>query len=227
MLKAEVNESQIIDKIEKLLRLSTSSNVNEAMIAMKKARSLMLKYHIDEIRLNSDIEIKEKVLIEEQSIKFAWESFIYAIICKNMRCTIYLNGTKQVIIIGYKSDINAVKIMSNFVVDACIQGLRTERQNISKEKYSTQGLANIYRIGFLNGLQQAFEEQNQNKEYALMIIIPPKVKQEDELYKMKNDIHTRAMYAKINTNDAKAYRNSYKRGYDKGYESGGKKQISS
>ena len=40
------NENKVIDKIEKLLALSSSSNENEARAAMMKAQELMAKYEI-------------------------------------------------------------------------------------------------------------------------------------------------------------------------------------
>lgn len=40
------SENKIIDKIEKLLKLSSSSNENEARSAMMKAQELMAKYEI-------------------------------------------------------------------------------------------------------------------------------------------------------------------------------------
>ena len=221
-------ESEIIEKIEKLLRLSQSSNVNEAMVAMKKARTLMLKYHIDEMRVNPNAEKEETVYTEEHKIKFTWEAFIYAVLCKNMRCTIYLRRGKEntLIIIGYKSDTEAVKVMGSFLVDVCKAGLREERQNVSKNKYSTHGLANIYRSGFIDGVNTAFREQNTNTEYALMIITPPKVKAEDQVYRQKHTMGAPTKYGQINPSDARAYRDSYTKGYNKGYEFGGKKQIS-
>ena len=41
-------KDSVIEKIEKLLRLSESSNEHEAQVALKKARELMLKHHIAE-----------------------------------------------------------------------------------------------------------------------------------------------------------------------------------
>lgn len=46
------DNNKIIDKIEKLISLSGSSNENEARAAMMKAQELMAKYEIKREQLN-------------------------------------------------------------------------------------------------------------------------------------------------------------------------------
>lgn len=47
-------DNKIIDKIEKLIALSSSDNENEAKAAMLKAQELMAKYEIEMSQINPD-----------------------------------------------------------------------------------------------------------------------------------------------------------------------------
>lgn len=54
-------DNKIIDKIEKLIALSSSDNENEAKAAMLKAQELMAKYEIEMSQINPD-KAKERRL---------------------------------------------------------------------------------------------------------------------------------------------------------------------
>jgi len=223
------NEIEIITKIEKLLRLATSSNPNEALVAMKKARELMLRYHIDEMRVHPENEIDESVLTMNFTIKYSWEANIYTIVAKNMRCTCYycdISKQRYIILIGYKADIDATNIMSTFLISICIASLKKERQTIKHDNYcDSTGLAKVYRTGFVHGIHDAFVDQNKSNEFALMIILPKKVAQETTIYRAKHNIVEQKTH--INKDLFNSYKHSYRNGYDRGYESAGKKQLSS
>ena len=51
-----MDDSKILNRIKKLLRLSKSSNRHEAALALERARDMMLKYNIDEQTATSNIE---------------------------------------------------------------------------------------------------------------------------------------------------------------------------
>ena len=63
------SENKIIDKIEKLLALSSSSNENEARDAMTKAQELMAKYEIKREQLK-DGEQEERRVVNFSSVPF-------------------------------------------------------------------------------------------------------------------------------------------------------------
>jgi len=222
-------EITIIEKIEKLLRLGTSANKNEAMVAMKKARELMLKHHIEENRLNLTGNVNREIVIKKFNVKQDWEALIYTIVSKNMRCDAYLTTVRkntglirEISILGYPEDVEAVRIMSVFLIDVCKIGLRTVRQSLSsKGKDTTQGLAPYYRTGFTVGLKEAFMEQNKNEEFSLMLITPEDVKK-----KMQN-LNLKTQTVNNITVRDRDFTACYEQGKKDGFSAGGKRLISS
>ena len=78
-----MKQEEAIEKIKKLLRLSESPNQNEAQVALKKARALMLQYHITE----SSLDTQEKTVIwKEVPINKKWMTTFYSLISRNNRC---------------------------------------------------------------------------------------------------------------------------------------------
>lgn len=71
------SENKIIDKIEKLLALSSSSNENEAKAAMVKAQELMAKYEIRREQLNNG-EPEERPIVHYTSMPFRedWTQYV-------------------------------------------------------------------------------------------------------------------------------------------------------
>lgn len=223
------SETTIIEKIEKLLRLGSSANENEAMVAMKKARELMLKHHIEENRLNTVGNVKREIVIKEFTVKQDWEALIYSIVSKNMRCDAYLTTARksgeiirQMSVLGYPEDVETVRIMSVFLIDVCKNGLRKVRQSMSsKGKDTTQGLAPYYRNGFTVGVKEAFDEQNKRDEFSLMVITPEDVKQ-----KMQ-DLHLKTKNVNRMTVRDRDFDACYEQGKQDGYSAGGKRLINS
>lgn len=222
-------ETSIIEKIEKLLRLGSSANENEAMVAMKKARELMLKHHIEENRLNTTRNVKRTIVIEEYVVKQEWEALIYTIVSKNMRCDTYLNTirvkgevVRKAVVLGYPEDVQTVHIMSVFLIDVCKNGLRKVRAAMSSAgKDTTNGLAPYYRNGFSKGLKEAFDEQNKKGEFGLMVITPEDVKD-----KMKS-LRLRTSSVNRQTVRDKDFTVGYEQGKKDGFSAGGKRLIKS
>lgn len=81
------SENKIIDKIEKLLKLSSSSNENEARSAMMKAQELMAKYEIKREQLK-DGEQQERPVVSFSSVAFRdeWIQMVSGVIADNFRC---------------------------------------------------------------------------------------------------------------------------------------------
>lgn len=61
-----MDKKKVLDKISKCLRLSASCNPNEAAAALRQARNLMEKYHVNDDQLQS-------LLVEENSVHFGHE----------------------------------------------------------------------------------------------------------------------------------------------------------
>ena len=81
------DNNKIIDKIEKLISLSGSSNENEARAAMMKAQELMAKYEIKREQLNEAQETERPVIgFTSSPYREEWIHMVSAVIADNFRC---------------------------------------------------------------------------------------------------------------------------------------------
>lgn len=76
---------KIIDKIDKLLRLSRSDNENEARAAMVKAQELIAKHNISREELGQEEE-RQVVTMTSQAFREEWVQMIAGVIASNFRC---------------------------------------------------------------------------------------------------------------------------------------------
>lgn len=111
----------IVAKIEKLLRLSKSSNQHEAELALSRANELMQKHQIDaaevetaDIRSGADAVTEEVYTVKDQKMKLMWietlanacASLFDGLILVNKQ----LHGT-HFRFVGFKSDIPMMKAL--------------------------------------------------------------------------------------------------------------------
>lgn len=179
---------KIVQKIQKLLALSNSPNENEAAVALKKARELMLKHHIEQMDLDTAVS-GEKFEIKNFPVKYPWMLSFWGTVCRNHRCEVYLHTIRErnakvryeAVVYGYPFDIECVTIMMDYIIHALKVGIQNVRKEIRNDNpyADTNGIANTYRVAFLKGLRIAFEEQQmEDARFALMCVTPKEVKEE-------------------------------------------------
>lgn len=200
------NVEKIVQKIQKLLALSNSPNENEAAVALKKARALMLKHHIEQMDLDTAVS-GESFEIKRFSIKYPWMLSFWGKVCRNHRCEVYMSTIRErnqkvryeAVVYGYPFDIECVTIMMDYIIHALKVGIQKVKKEIrSDNSYAdTTGIANTYRVAFLKGLQIAFDEQQaEDARFALMCVTPKEIKEEYG----KLDLKSMSVLKPINVN---------------------------
>jgi len=169
-------ESNIVEKIKKLLSLGGSSNENESKLAMKKAQSLLAKYKLD----MSDIDKKESTNIKYEftnisSTRSTWRLMVADLIADNFACYTVLNrnGRKTLIaFLGEKDDVEICKITFEYALDCVKSNLRKLQYKHWKEFHNNnnKGMTTDYTMGFYSGLKQMFDlQKEQNQEWGLVL----------------------------------------------------------
>jgi len=162
----EIN-SKIIEKIKKLLELTTSSNENEAQRAMEAAMRLMEKYSINYIE---DIDVKEKILkvkwwpasadkrglIEQVPAIVAIISPIFGV-----HGIILSSGSrvKQLFLVGYPANIEIAK----FAIDSIINQAIIEAR-IEYKKYRSTLFNYEFYTGYVEGLRKKFAKSSSDSQ---------------------------------------------------------------
>ena len=183
--KPEVEEisaekrQQIIDKIKKLLALSSNNpSQEEAISAALMAQKLMAKYRIQEDETLD--EIKEEDFIDSvfssqkhDSSFHSWRKQLAVIVARNFCCKCYMKGG-DVVFRGYKQD-------AEIALNAYLY-LYTIGDKLGSKAYNEQlrntgsgkGVYNSFVMGFLKGVDEGLSVQCT----ALMLITPKAVEDE-------------------------------------------------
>lgn len=171
---------KIIDKIDKLLRLSRSDNENEARAAMIKAQELIAKHNINRNELGQEEE-RQVVTMTSQAFREEWVQMLAGVIASNFRCravilTMY-SGSFKIRFFGFYEDAAVCINIFQYAIKVIRKRFGTLRaiyENADRkfgggEKFS-------YVTGFCAGLQKNFDEQKQNdNQFALALMIPEEV----------------------------------------------------
>lgn len=155
----------IKEQIRKLLALTASPNVNEASLAMKRAKELMIKYCIEADQLNpAEVEIIEKeyspTFLAKGGLglfnKFPSiaEQISFQFGCHILICHYGSNNPFK--IVGFPTNIE----MSEYAIDAIInQCLIDYRRGYLQNRSLT--FSDAFWTGVLRGLHEKFEKPNE------------------------------------------------------------------
>ncbi|WMM26685.1 DUF2786 domain-containing protein [Tissierella sp. MB52-C2] len=167
-------DTTIVLRIKKLLALSESSNEYEAKSAMLKAQELLVKHKISlkEIEEHKDINVIEgKTNITFRQGK--WKGKLASVVAENFGCYHFYrtNKTHTIVFMGKDEDVTVCRIVLEYAIDCIVSMVKKLRYQYSKEGYSTKGLENDYALGFIEGLNKAFEKQKEvNQEWGLVLV---------------------------------------------------------
>ena len=167
----EPTNNKIVEKIRKLLALGErNANENEAQAAILKAHKLMAEHGINAVSTGeAEISYAKEVCIHKGNRRF--RKILSGVIAENFRCKqFYRNG--QVVFFGRSDDARIAKEVFEYTYDYAYRESNRLYAQIRKEGGSGKGVINSYAIGFIKGLSEKLGEQST----ALMVIIPPDVK---------------------------------------------------
>lgn len=176
-----MQDSDLIRKIRALLALGQSPNQAEAFSAITKARKLMADHNIAEVQLQSFADtndIQDNRL--DLRIRGPWQRRLAGIIAQNFRCRIFFHKIDQgvnVCFYGHRTDGEIASETFKFTLEA----LKAEATSYTKLN-GVSGKPDFI-LGFLNGLQEAFKDQNDawvaSNETALVVIskVPQEVQE--------------------------------------------------
>jgi hypothetical protein len=151
----------VIDRVQKLLSLSNSSNANEAANAAAIANKLIDQYRLSEIDLSISNKREEEIIVDDGFIYetgkvTTWKQSLILILAKhygvaNFNDCVYPEGRKitRIKLIGYRNDIEIVRYMARWLINECIR-LST------KEAY---GKGRVYVTSYCTGFVIGIKEQ--------------------------------------------------------------------
>lgn len=167
----------ILEKINKLLAQTEDRGCTkgEANTAFEMARKLMLKYKIEENELNKDKTDKDIEKVEiKMNFTIKWYNHLISVLAKNFGILYYYNNygkkNRTCMLYGFKNDINCVKDLFEHMVNFADYNASKYATNYRRDNGSAKGIKNAYFVGFINGIEDKYEKQNQeNQEWGLIL----------------------------------------------------------
>lgn len=158
----------VIEKVRKLIALTSSSNAAEAATAAAIANKLIDQYRLSEADIDApdmDAIIEDDQFIYETGRVTRWKQNLLAVLTKHYGTVgfnkiSYENNRKvsRYKLIGRKTDIDITRHMFNWIVDEC-------NRLSEKEAYGKGRVyVNSYCMGFVEGIYRQL--QNSRKEVA-------------------------------------------------------------
>lgn len=175
------DREKILAKIRKLLALGNDKGATEAeaVSAVLKAQRLMAEYDVEEYELHSSDE-EPIVKTPSEPASRSWRSYLGNVIADNFRCKMYQSTEwpriYRIVFYGYKSDAQAASMAFNYLYKIGNRLANRHCTAVRQTLGQAYGRYNSYVLGFVDGVRQELEKQSQ----ALMIVVPPKVKEEFE-----------------------------------------------
>lgn len=211
-------ESNILEKIKKLLALADTQRNNsdqEAMRALEMAQKLMAKHGVETSDLE-ELERDESDIIHvecEHKWDAGFRKSLSVIISSNYRCKVYISGRGKVTFIGVREDAMIAKAAFEFAYRFIYRRGNQEYERVKKEGYSGRDVFNSYALGFLAGLKEILGAQSK----ALMIVTP------DTVIKAFDNMNLKKGSGGIRSNGY--YQDIYNNGYNDAKDQYGKKAL--
>ncbi len=212
--------TKIVEKIQKLLALSESSNEHEAQLSMLKAQELLAKHKLS-LREVKEYKIYNSAIKEKISTvsftKAKWKGSLAKVIADNFGCYHYykVRKTNTITFFGREEDITICNIILEYAVDCIDTKVKKLRYQHSKYGYSTKGLENDYALGFIDGISKKYEEQKKaNQEWGLVLVKDKEVVEAHSQIKFTGSVNANTEFK------------GFSEAYYEGYEDGEKFSIS-
>ncbi len=213
-----MEQTNIIEKIKKLLNMAKRGTKHEREVAYLKAQEMMAKHHIEmdaieEVNARRVIEVVVKLNIK--STEFA---YLASVIAKNFRCENFVRYSSKrflmPVFLGLELD---VQVASEIFKDAYNYSKTESRRTANyyyREYGFSDGVAGDWILGFIEGLEAGFKSQIElSSETSLMVIMPEEVRTEYSKRRQKF-ANEEVKYLTINRNGD---RNIHRAGYQNGY----------
>lgn len=207
-------DTKIVEKIQKLLALSESSNEHEAELSMLKAQEMLAKHKlsIKEVRefRSFNSAIKENIT-KITFTKAKWKASLAKVIANNFGCYHYFKTrrTHKIVFFGREEDVLVCNIALEYAVDCIDSAVKRLRYQYSKCGFSTKGIENDFAMGFIRGLYEKFEAQKKaNQEWGLVLAKDKEVVEAYQGVKFSKTINTETLYQ----GHYEVYKNDYLEG---------------
>lgn len=197
-----MDRSKAIDRVQKLLALSNNNpSQEEATAALLRAQKLMVEHGIDfgDVQGNNNVtdEVIEKVAASGRRMS-NWKIRLAVVIAQNFRCETYIQKSgrsygnrnaervsyqREVMFVGMTTDVEIATMVYQKAIEFadlyCNWFMLQEKLRLQRvlTRSESKQIGNTWRIGFVLGLKQKFDEQVAQNDWGLVLVTPEAVTQ--------------------------------------------------
>lgn len=212
---------KIIDRIQKLLRLSKSSNEHEAALAASNAAALMAEHQISDAQLRVDDptapnEAIGDTVVERRGTRIAWRGRIAHGVAASMGCKMYWRDGGNVSIIGKPSHVAAVTYTYQYL---CCEIDRIADEAWEQHQYEARETVRVWKNAFRLGAASVIHSRlhaDIGREAA-----KPAGRESQAMVLVRQDVQAVMAYAaNLHLRAGRPAKVSSRDGYDHGQEAG-------
>lgn len=200
MSESNIDNSQIIERIRKLLKLGGNNpNENEANSAILKAHLLMAKHGIETVDMEENQEkITYSTVYCQHKGNRKFRKNLGVIIAVNFRCrSFFVKG--RVAFFGRSNDVTVAREVFEYAYRFAYKESDRLYRKRRQMGYDGTDVVNSYAIGFIEGLRQKLDQQST----ALMVVVPQDV--QDKYAEFSKDFKKVTTVVKVSYLDREAY----------------------
>lgn len=161
---------QIVERIQKLLALSQSSNEHEAAAALAKAQALLAEHNLSmaEVQVRAGVASSYIKSLYNLGSHDNWRRMLLHQIAKQNFCSVVLVGSTSVSMIGETVNIQAVQAMYAFIVPQLEQYAHTSYRAYQRAGgfVAARTWKNNFFLGAVDAIKQRLEEERRAFEAA-------------------------------------------------------------
>jgi len=194
----DAEQSQVLDKVKKLLALAKSPSEAEAAAALAKASILLAKYGLSMAEVQQEEDVQEAVLMEKKRLR-VWESALVAVVCKAAFTEALHYRTQtvgRILLIGREVNIVTAKELFSYLHRLILILGRTHSSRIAHVDSFRQGL--VQRIGERLA-EQNRNEQGSDKEFPYEVEEKALILRADALANAENHEFIKQKYGRTTT----------------------------
>lgn len=178
-----MTKESILNKIKNLLNQTVDNGCteDEAANAFKLARKLMVKYKINEKDVSQKDSKVIQIELKDYNIIIGWVFYLINVFCENfgvLHYTTKRGRNHTLTLFGLETDVNCVKELIDCAYTYAINKSEEKIKEYRSLFGTIKGVRKSWCLGFVKGLDDKYKEQNQQQEYALMVIVDENVQNE-------------------------------------------------
>ncbi|MBY0385074.1 SprT-like domain-containing protein [bacterium] len=192
-------EEKMLEKVQKLLNLASSSNEHEAVLAMNRVREIYARYNLEKYSsLEKNEEFYHSIIETDRKRIHSYEQKIISLLVNHYMVEVIIGSTysanKQehlriIELIGRRENVLMAEYVFHFLSRFTLE-LVQQKKKSSKQKISASVLKSFH-LGLLTGFDEKICEHAQNQETGEIQKSIQLFRQDPELKKYIAHIHPR------------------------------------